>query len=85
MKKYRIVKVTHDKLDKEFYEHVIKASKKWNDIKTEFNILSEEKFGFAYYTPNLDVLYDLIEFGEGNMSYEKFCKIMISHTPSNLP
>jgi hypothetical protein len=84
MRKYIIVTRTQKELNREFFEHVLQESKKWNNLKMEFNMLVDEKFGYHYYNTKDDTLMDIIEFADGKISYKKFLKIMIENTPSNI-
>ena len=85
MRKYVIVTRTQKELNREFFEHVLAESKKWNNLKMEFNMLVDEKFGYHYYNTKNDSLMDIIEFADGKISYKKFVQIMIDNTPSNIP
>lgn len=62
-------------LSKLFYK-MQKLSKEISNNKARFDRLIEDKYGFHYSEKDLDEIIDCIDYGNGNMTFKEFDKIM---------
>jgi hypothetical protein len=75
----------YKELTKEYFDHMMKECRTYFDKKREFDDAIYYKFGYHYYQIFLYKGLEPLEIGQGDMTYEEFCKLMISNTPSTIP
>ncbi len=67
---------TKDRILSLLLKRVLKAGKKFDLLKTEFDKKIEEKYGFHYSDRDLDHIIDSIDYCQSDISFEKFDRIM---------
>ena len=63
-------------LTKRYFKQVSKKAQEWADMKTQFDMLVEKKYGFHYSDKDIDEIIDCIDYGHGELSFEEFDEIM---------
>ena len=67
---------TKDKCLSFLLKRVLKAGRKFDLLKHEFDKKIVEKYGFHYSDRDLDYLIDSIDYCQADVSFEKFDEIM---------
>lgn len=64
------------KLDKKFYDKVVKLAIDWAEIKQEFDSKVENTWGYHYSDSDIDEIIDSIDYGHGDLEYNRFRELM---------
>ena len=61
---------------KELFEKKKKLISKLNDVSLKLDQEIDKKWGFSYSDTDDDVLIDTLDYGNNNISYEEFVRVM---------